>query len=192
MRSGLGIQFLSVSLTNTRRYSSIITRNWTTANFRYRRSLQSICTPPSPPPHSLHLTHGDIYTFMIPRPVEPLLPYLRLNPGPCPGRSVSSVPAQAQPRPSTGLERKQRLSRTNAQRTRGLSADLQPDWWRWRDRRGGGDKSWASCAKTSEAAAINEGTEDQLRRSSHREGGWNMHGGGGDRGRCFFFTHKGA
>lgn len=45
--------------------SSIIIMNWTVANFHYRLSFRSICSPlPLIPRHFLHLTHGVIYTFM--------------------------------------------------------------------------------------------------------------------------------
>lgn len=64
--------------------SSIIIMNWTVANFHYRLSFRSICTPfPFLPRHFLPLTHGVIYTFMTLKyePVyrEELLPCLQTD-----------------------------------------------------------------------------------------------------------------
>lgn len=130
-------------------YATLPILNWTMASFLYRLSSASICTPP---PillhHFLHLPHGRIYTFMTARHepvcvessccrISGLNPPEKLSVSE--GRVGSSSRARiSRPEkrfiPNSGRgqlqawrDKNSALSRINALRGGGLSADLQPD-----------------------------------------------------------------
>lgn len=140
-------------------FCSIIIMNWTVANFHYRLSFQSICTP-TPPPHSLHSsfihpTHGVIYTFMTPKhepvygessaavsplrilailsvvtpPVECFFPSPPFIFHDTAGAREKVIRTTA--RPVSGTERREDFSRSRSRQAGRLSVNLQSNWRLW-------------------------------------------------------------